>query len=203
MKCFSSKWVAGFCLILRLGFSHKKMHINICLKDFHYASVTYILHVPVLFPVQMKKLRESYLLKRTQRKRVREENSEKDDKEKEGASNKRSKLSSTSKEDDDSVKTKMLDTDGSKLQGVVTKVEDDKSKLGEQEQDGQEDEMEESEEEDPEEEPIEEDEDEIEGGSDGNQEEGQSEDEKMGNELLDSAPGKASGKDVSIPPCFC
>ncbi|RWR79642.1 cell division cycle and apoptosis regulator protein 1 isoform X2 [Cinnamomum micranthum f. kanehirae] len=143
----------------------------------------------------LEKLRESYLLKRTQRKRAREENSEKDDKEKEGASNKRTKLSSTSKEDDDSVKTKTSDTDGSKLQEGFTKVEDDKSKLGEQEQDGQEDEMEESEEEDPEEEPVEEDEDEIEGGSDGNQGERQSEDEKMGSELLDSAPGKASGKD--------
>lgn len=146
----------------------------------------------------IEKLGQSYLIKRAQRKREREENPEKKNEEKEGSSRKRSKFSSAPEIDGDSAKAK-VDTDDSKTQDAAGKLEDVESKpeLSKQdEEDG--DKMEESEEEDPEEEePVEEEEDGNESGDDDSGGEEQSEDENKGGQL---EPGheKASNQEGTV-----
>ncbi|KAJ8646621.1 hypothetical protein MRB53_008369 [Persea americana] len=147
----------------------------------------------------MKKLEQSVSKKSTQIKREREENPVKDE-EKEGTSEKRLKLSSSPKAGDDSAEAKTSDSNDSKSKEVVAKAENVKCELGEDDEPQElKEEMEESEEDgSEEEEPVEEDEDENEAGSDGNQKEELSEDEKMGDDLPDSATAKASTQERAV-----
>eukprot|EP00262_Sarcandra_glabra_P006358 TRINITY_DN1857_c0_g3_i1.p1 TRINITY_DN1857_c0_g3~~TRINITY_DN1857_c0_g3_i1.p1 ORF type:complete len:802 (+),score=246.13 TRINITY_DN1857_c0_g3_i1:210-2408(+) len=145
----------------------------------------------------LEKLRENYLNKKNQRKRIQEENLDKDNEKPENSSSKRLRVSETIKSEGGSGKPVTSSISDSKPQDLMGKVEAIGAEQDEQRVDKETEESEESEEDDPEEEPLDEDEEENVGDNDKSQEEEASEDEHddTGKESPDSSP-KASGQEV-------